>query len=81
MDVTNYISIISSVGFPIFMCLVMMYYIKYREDKNTETTNALNLAHTEEMLKFKDDMTKALNNNTLALEKLCEKLNERGEIK
>lgn len=81
MDVTNYISIISSVGFPIFMCLVMMYYIKYREDKNTETTNALNLAHTEEMLKFKDDMTKALNNNTIALEKLCEKLNERGEIK
>lgn len=81
MDIQNSISIISSVGFPIFMCLIMMYYIKYREDKNTETTNALNLAHTEEMLKFKDDMTKALNNNTMALEKLCEKLNERGEIK
>lgn len=70
----NAVSLISSVGFPIFMCLVMMYYIKYREDKNTENTNALNKAHTEEMLEFKNEMTTALNNNTEALNRLSEKI-------
>ena len=71
----NAVSLISSVGFPIFMCLVMMYYIKYREDKNTENTNALNKAHTEEMLEFKNEMTTALNNNTEALNRLADRIN------
>lgn len=89
MDINNIGSIISSVGFPIFVCLVMMWYIKYKEDKVTEETKELNSqhtneilelnnAHTREMLEFKNDIKVALDNNTKALEKLCDKLNERG---
>ena len=74
MDLQAIMTLISSVGFPIAMCIIMMFYIKYREDKNTETTKELNKEHTEEMLAFKDEMTKALNNNTEALNRLAEKL-------
>ena len=53
------VQMISSVGFPIVMCVIMF---KYTYDLNTQ--------HKEETEKFTD----ALNNNTLALNKLCDKL-------
>ena len=77
MESQTIIQMISSVGFPIVMCLLMMYYIKYREDKNTETTKELNKAHTEEMMMFKDEMKKSLDNNTEALNRLAEKLSRK----
>lgn len=57
MDVGSITQIISTVGFPIAMCLVMMWYIKDTSDK-----------HKEETSKF----TEALNKNTLVLQKLCD---------
>lgn len=57
MDVGSITQIISTVGFPIVMCLVMMWYIKDTSDK-----------HKEETSKF----TEALNKNTLVLQKLCD---------
>lgn len=57
MDVSSITQIISTVGFPIVMCLVMMWYIKDTSDK-----------HKEETSKF----TEALNKNTLVLQKLCD---------
>ena len=59
MDVTNVISVVSQVGFPIAMCLVMAWYIKYTNDQ-----------HKDEISKI----TEALNNNTLAVQKLCERM-------
>lgn len=61
MDYTVITTLITSVGFPISMCLVMAWYIKYVTDK-----------HDEEM----KQVTEALNNNTLALNELCNKLGE-----
>lgn len=61
MDYTVITTLITSVGFPICMCLVMAWYIKYVTDK-----------HDEEM----KQVTEALNNNTLALNELCNKLGE-----
>lgn len=55
-------ALISTLGFPIAMCLIMCYYI-----------NKINDAHKEETDKFAE----ALNNNTLVLQKLCDKL-DRG---
>lgn len=52
-------TLISTLGFPIGMCLIMCYYI-----------NKINDAHKEESDKFAD----ALNNNTVVLQKLCDKL-------
>lgn len=70
MDVQALIQAISMVGFPIVCCGVTMYFLKYVIDKNREDLNALNSMHKSEMT----EMTQAINNNTLALTKLCDKL-------
>ena len=41
---------------------------------NREDTKALNEQHTKEMNAFKDEVKEALNNNTIALTRLCERL-------
>lgn len=69
-NANSIIQIISTVGFPIVMCLILMYYIKYKEQQMTD----LNKAHTQEIMLFKDEIKTALNNNTLALNKLCDKI-------
>ena len=60
MDASSIITVVSQVGFPIAMCLVMAWYVKYTNDQ-----------HKEEI----DKITEALNNNTLAVQKLCERMN------
>lgn len=59
MDVNAIIQIISGVGFPIAACLICFWYV----NKLTET-------HREEVNKLTD----ALNNNTLVMQKLCDKM-------
>lgn len=63
--------LITSVGFPIVACCAAAYYIKYISDKNREEVSELNKQHQEEMLK----VTEAINNNTIVITKLCDKLN------
>lgn len=58
-------TLISTLGFPIGMCLIMCYYI-----------NKINEAHKEETDKFSE----ALNNNTLVLQKLCDKLDSEVDV-
>lgn len=57
--------LISTLGFPIAMCLIMCYYI-----------NKINDAHKEETAKFAE----ALNNNTVVLQKLCDKLDSEVDV-
>ena len=64
-------SLISSVGFPIVIALLMAWYIKYINDKHSEETRLLNEAHKAEM----SDTVQAINNNTLAVQKLVDTLN------
>lgn len=59
MDASAITQIISSVGFPIAACLICFWYV----NKLTET-------HKEEVNKLTD----ALNNNTVVMQKLCDKL-------
>ena len=59
MDVSAIIQAISTVGFPIVMCLLFMYYIKYINDQ-----------HKEEI----DKLSQSVNNNTLVMQKLLDKL-------
>lgn len=70
MDFNGISEIISSVGFPIVCFLMCGYYVKYREDKNDEKFDKLNSQHDEENRRMID----AVNNNTLALQKLTDKL-------
>lgn len=58
-------TLISTLGFPIGMCLIMCYYI-----------NSINDAHKEETDKFAE----ALNNNTVVLQKLCDKLDSEVNV-
>ena len=61
MDLTTLSQAIGSIGFPIIMC-VLMY----------ERLNKQSTEHKEEMSKI----TESLNNNTLALQKLSDKLDK-----
>ena len=70
MDVSGISEIISSVGFPIVCFLLCGYYVKYREDKNDEKYDKLNNQHDDEM----KQIVAAINNNTVALQKLADKL-------
>lgn len=70
MDVQSISDIISTVGFPIVCFIMCGWYVKYREDKNDEKLDKLNTMHDEESRQ----MISALNNNTLALQKLTDKL-------
>ena len=63
-------NLISTVGFPIVCFLMCGWYVKYREDKNDEKFVNLNKQHDEESKR----MTEAVNNNTIALQKLTDKL-------
>ena len=59
MDVNAVTSAISTLGFPIVMCGAMFWYMLKEKD-----------THKEEM----NSVTEALNNNTLILQKLCDRL-------
>lgn len=65
MDVTTITQIVSTVGFPIAMCVTLLWYIK--EQSNN---------HKQETEKF----TEALNNNTLVLQKLCDTIGIEREV-
>lgn len=71
MDVTEIMNAIATVGFPIVCCLAMAWYVKYTTDKNREEIHNLNEVHKTETL----EVTNAINNNTLALQKLCDLIN------
>ena len=70
MNMGDIVSLISTVGFPIVSCIAMGWYVKYTTDKNREQINEMNTQHKAEM----DVLTAAINNNTLALQKLSDKL-------
>ena len=73
MNVNDIVTIITTVGVPIVACGGMAWYVKYITDKNREEMNAERAQHNEEMTK----VTEALNNNTLAIQKLTDYI-ERG---
>ena len=76
---TDFVQLVANYGLPAIMCAVMMYYVKYREDKNDDRMDAQNIRHKDEIEKLAEtnkqslaDITQALNNNTLALQKLTD---------
>ena len=69
----TFISIISSLGFPIAACLYMAKYVREQTASYRQDIKDLRKEHKDEIAK----VAEALNNNTIALHKLCEKL-ERG---
>lgn len=70
VTVQDVMTLIQTVGFPIVMCGLMAWYVKYISDKNREQITAEREAHKEEM----NEVVKAINNNTIVIEKLIAKL-------
>lgn len=70
MNINDIMTAVTTVGFPIVCCGAMMYYVKYTTDKHREEIETLNTQHKDEM----KEVTNAVNNNTLALQKLCDKM-------
>lgn len=72
MDVNVITSLIGSIGFPIVMCLILIYYIKYLTEKNTEALGEVIASHKSESQDFKT----AIDNNTKAIELLSAKIDQ-----
>lgn len=66
---------INTLGLPTVIAITSMWYVKYREDKNDARIDKLNEAHKKEMV----DITEALNNNTLALQRICDIFEQKRE--
>ena len=61
MDVQSITTVITTVGFPIAVCLILFWYInKIQEQHKAET----------------DKLAEALNNNTLVMQQLVSKLSQ-----
>lgn len=68
-------TMITTVGFPIVACLFMGWYVKYQTDNYRSEVKDMQKEHKDEIQK----VTEALNNNTLALQRLCDKMEKEGE--
>lgn len=66
----DWMQLVSTLGFPIVMCGAMAWYVKYSTDESNKRIDSLNENHRDEVNSIKD----ALNNNTLVLQKLIDKL-------
>lgn len=63
MDVSGLIQIVGSLGFPIAACIAVFWYLMKESENHKEEVNKL---------------SEALQNNTIALTKLCDEL-EKGD--
>lgn len=66
---------INTLGLPTVVAVASMWYVKYREDKNDTRMDKLNELHKQEMT----DITEAVNNNTLALQRICDTFEQKKE--
>ena len=72
MDMQSIGTLIGSLGFPIVAACACGIFIKWQYTENQKQLEEMRKEHKEEVSK----MTEALNNNTLALQKLIDKLDK-----
>lgn len=72
MIMNDVVQIVSNLGFPIAMCLGACFFIKYLFDTFTKQQEEMRKEHREEVSKLQT----SLDNNTLALQKLIDKIGE-----
>lgn len=66
MDFGSITQVISSLGFPIAVCLICFWYINKREEQNKAEI---------------DKLSEAVNNNTLVMQKLVDRLGDDADEK
>ena len=72
MEFEPILTAITTVGFPIVMTIALMWYVKESSTAHRQDLDKINEHHAEEMKGVRE----ALNNNTLALQRLCDKLDK-----
>ena len=84
MDAQTIGSLIASLGFPIVACGAMAFFIVKRSEANDAKLEALRKEQREDILTIQREhkeevakMTEALDNNTIAIERLTERLERR----
>ena len=80
------LQLIQQLGFPVAVAILAFWYIKYREDKNDERMEKLRQSYENEQRETRQmhreetaKLTEAINNNTLIITKLYERLGEGKE--
>lgn len=66
-------TIIGQYAFPIVACIAMAWYVKDQTDKNREQLDKIMADHKMEV----KDITVAINNNTMALQRLTDHMEDR----
>ena len=84
MDAQTIGSLIASLGFPIVACGAMAFFIVKRSEANDAKLEALRKEQREDILTIQREhkeevakMTEALDNNTIAIERLTERLERK----
>ena len=65
---------IENLGFPVVICVIFVFGFKYMFDKFMSKSEQESEQHIQEV----NAMTEVLNNNTLVLQKLCDKLDSEN---
>lgn len=68
-------SAIGQYAFPIVACVVMGWYVKYIQDNYRKDIADISARHKEEM----DKVTEALNNNTIAIQRLTDFIEKNAD--
>lgn len=72
MDLTTLAQLVGTLGFPIIACCAMAYFFAKVNDNYRTDIKELQSNHKEEIAK----MTEAINNNTLVIQKLVDKMDD-----
>lgn len=66
------VQIISAVGFPIVAAVGCAYFVKWQYEQNQKQIEEMRKEHKEEVA----NMTKAIENNTLVIQKLVDSMDD-----
>lgn len=68
MTPNDWITVITTVGFPIVMCGAMGWYVKDQSDKHRDEFTSERASHQEQV----STLAEVIHNNTLAIQKLTD---------
>ena len=71
----EYANLITSVGFPIVACIACGLYVRDISEKHRQQISEIVNTHKEET----DNLSEAIHNNTLVMEKLVTIISDRSE--
>lgn len=81
MDINLLLNAVGLVGAPLVILGIVFWYVKYKEDKNEELLRYMMDKHESEMVQLRTEVqsyvekvTTALDNNTLIINKLYERM-------